>query len=221
MVQGIGTIEGFCARLQPRATCAGIALLRVAKGFSHSTNATLAFRFSDVKRGTTLLVEDKPLLRHAAASILARLGFVVLQARDEVEAVDVFRQHRDAIRLVLCDLTMPHMNGWETLAALRRASPGIRVILTGGYDEADVMADEHDEQPNAFLAKPYPIDALRQAMCRALGATPAATVAPQTSLPHCDPGLLAEVCRDRAAPPPSVFRTRLFSNAQTALGCAL
>jgi len=121
--------------------------------------------------GTALLVEDNPLLRHAAASTLARLGFVVLQARDGMEAVDLFRQHRDAIRLVLCDLTMPHLNGWETLAALRRASPGIRVILTSGYDEADVMADDHDEQPNAFLAKPYPIDALRHAIRRALGTT--------------------------------------------------
>jgi two-component system, cell cycle sensor histidine kinase and response regulator CckA len=73
--------------------------------------------------------------------------------------------------LVLCDLTMPHMSGWETLAALRRASPGVRVILTSGYDEADVMADEHDDQPEAFLAKPYPVDALRRAIRRALAPT--------------------------------------------------
>jgi PAS domain S-box-containing protein len=119
--------------------------------------------------GTALLVEDDQLLRRAAASTLGRLGFVVLQARDGVEAMDLFRRHRDTIRLVLCDLTMPHIDGWETLAALRRASPGIRVILTSGYDEADVMADDHDEQPNAFLAKPYPIDALRHAIRRALG----------------------------------------------------
>lgn len=119
--------------------------------------------------GTALVVEDDALLRRAAASTLARLGFVVMQAGNGVEAVDLFRQHRDTIRLVLCDLTMPHMNGWETLAALRRASPDVRVILSSGYDEADVMADDHDEQPQAFLSKPYPIDALRRAVRRALG----------------------------------------------------
>jgi two-component system cell cycle sensor histidine kinase/response regulator CckA len=50
---------------------------------------------------------------------------------------------------------MPHMDGWETLAALRRISPGIPVILSSGYDEAQVMSGEHSVRPNAFLGKPY------------------------------------------------------------------
>jgi CheY-like chemotaxis protein len=45
------------------------------------------------------------------------------------------------------------MNGWETIAALRKLSPDIPVILSSGYDEAMVMADEHTERPNAFLSK--------------------------------------------------------------------
>jgi two-component system, cell cycle sensor histidine kinase and response regulator CckA len=54
------------------------------------------------------------------------------------------------------------MDGWETLAALRKLSPDIPVILSSGYDEAQVMADEHAEQPNAFLGKPYQLKYLER-----------------------------------------------------------
>jgi PAS domain S-box-containing protein len=119
--------------------------------------------------GTVLLAEDEQTLRWTVKTMLTRLGFSVLDAKDGIEAMEMFRQHKDTIRLVVCDLTMPHMDGWETLTALRTLSPGLPVVLTSGYDEADVMADERDEQPQAFLAKPYPLDALRRAIRRALG----------------------------------------------------
>lgn len=120
--------------------------------------------------GTVLLAEDDETLRWTARAVLTRLGFSVLDSADGLEAVEVFMQHKDAIRLVLCDLTMPHMNGWDTLAALRKISPAVPVILTSGYDEAHVMAEDRDERPQAFLAKPYQVDALRAAIRRALGA---------------------------------------------------
>jgi CheY-like chemotaxis protein len=94
--------------------------------------------------------------------------------------VDVFRLHQDEIRCVLTDLTMPRMGGWETLAALRKLSPDIPVILSSGYDEAQVMAGEHAERPNAFLGKPYRIeelsDTIRNTAATPLGMTRSALV---------------------------------------------
>jgi CheY-like chemotaxis protein len=92
----------------------------------------------------------------------------VLAAKDGVEGVEIFRQHQDEIRFVLCDLTMPRMDGWATLAALRRLAPGIPVILASGYDEASVMAGEHPEWPQAFLSKPYGFKELREAIGRTI-----------------------------------------------------
>jgi len=69
--------------------------------------------------GTVLLADDEQALRRMAAAMLMHLGFAVLEAQDGVEAVEVFRQHQDEIRCVLCDLTMPRKNGWETIEALR------------------------------------------------------------------------------------------------------
>jgi two-component system, cell cycle sensor histidine kinase and response regulator CckA len=80
----------------------------------------------------------------------------------------VFRQHSDEVRCVLSDLTMPRMNGWETLTALRKLAPGLPVILASGYDKAHVMAGDHPELPQAFLSKPYRIQELRDAIGRAL-----------------------------------------------------
>ena len=118
--------------------------------------------------GTVLLVDDEPMVRKVGERALASLGFAVLLAKDGVDALEMFRQQRDKIRCVLCDLTMPRMSGWETLAALRKLAPGLPVILASGYDKAYVMAGDHPELPQAFLSKPYQLQGLRDAIGRAL-----------------------------------------------------
>ena len=118
--------------------------------------------------GTVLLVEDEEMVREMAAAMLTRLGFSVLEAKDGVEAVELFRQRQDEIRCVLCDLTMPRMNGWETLTALRNLAPDIPVILASGYDKAQVMAGDHPELPQAFVGKPYKFKGLSDAINQAL-----------------------------------------------------
>ena len=118
--------------------------------------------------GTVLLVEDEEMVRDVAAAMLKHLGFTVLEAKDGIEAVEVFRQRQNEIRLVLCDLTMPRMNGWETLTALRNLAPDIPVILASGYDKAQVMAGDHPELPQVFLGKPYKLKGLSDAISQAL-----------------------------------------------------
>ena len=118
--------------------------------------------------GTVLVVDDEPTLRRAVSLALKRSGFTVLAAADGVEALEVFEQHRDEIRCVLCDLTMPRMNGWDTLTALRKLVPDIPVILASGYSEAQVMDGEHPELPQAFLSKPYELPTLRDVIVRVM-----------------------------------------------------
>jgi len=118
--------------------------------------------------GTVLLIEDDEHVRKMANKMLSHLGYTVIEAKDGAEAVEIFQQHQDEIRCVISDLTMPHMNGWDTLAALRKTSPDIPVILSSGYDEAHVMADEHPERPNAFLGKPYRLQELNNTIRQTL-----------------------------------------------------
>ena len=118
--------------------------------------------------GTIMLVDNEEMLRDMAAAMLTRLGFTVLAAKDGVEALEIFRQRRDEICLVLSDLTMPRMDGWETLRALRQLAPDLPVILTSGYNKAQVMAGDHPELPQVFLGKPYGLQGLSYAISQAL-----------------------------------------------------
>ncbi len=117
---------------------------------------------------TVLLVEDDDAVRRLASGMLTCLDFNILEAKDGVEAVKVFRKHRDEIRCVLCDLAMPRMDGWETLEALRKLAPGIPFILISGYSESHVMKSPHAEQPQVFLKKPYGLRDLKEAIRRSL-----------------------------------------------------
>jgi len=102
------------------------------------------------------LVEDTEQVRKLGVRMLELMGCEVLAAKDGVEGVEIFRERRDDIGFVLCDLTMPRMDGWKTLEALRKIRPDIRVILASGYDEASVMSGDHPEWPQVRHSWPSP-----------------------------------------------------------------
>ena len=119
--------------------------------------------------GLVLVVDDEPEVRNMAESMLKRkVGYEVLTAGDGYEAMEIFRARKDDISLVLLDLSMPGMNGWETLSALRGLRHDIPVVLASGYDEAQVMQSDHADRPQAFIHKPYLMKELQAAIDAAL-----------------------------------------------------
>lgn len=66
-----------------------------------------------------MLVDDDKIVLSITGMLLAELGFTVLKARAGLEALEIFLQHKDEIRFVLNDVSMPRMNGWEVLTTLR------------------------------------------------------------------------------------------------------
>ncbi|MFH2059457.1 MAG: ATP-binding protein [Pseudomonadota bacterium] len=122
------------------------------------------------KNNTVLLVEDEEMVRSMTRDMLTHLGYSVLEAEDGVEAVEIFKQHKNKICCVLSDLTMPRMNGWETLTELRRMWDDVPVIIVSGYDKKKVMAGDHPELPQVFLHKPYQVDELEEALKKAFSA---------------------------------------------------
>ncbi len=119
-----------------------------------------------------LLVEDEDMVRSIAEEMLKRLGFTVFAAGDGNEAIALFeREHRN-IRCLITNLTMPGMDGWQTLAALRKIKPQLPAILSGGFDELRVMKGEYAEVPHAFLPKPYMMDDFKNVLSRVLAGAP-------------------------------------------------
>jgi CheY-like chemotaxis protein len=91
---------------------------------------------------------------------LERYGYEVLVARDGQMAVDLFAERPDEIRLVVMDLTMPEMGGEEALRRLQEIRPDVRVILSSGYHETDVIQQFAGQRLAGFIQKPYTIRAL-------------------------------------------------------------
>ncbi len=118
--------------------------------------------------GHILVVESDQMLRFITTSMLQHFNFNVLEARDGAEAVQVYLANQKTVRLVICDLVMTGINGWQTLAALRKKAPGLPFILASGYDDAMAVKGSHTELPQAFLRKPFNAASLQEAIRLAL-----------------------------------------------------
>ncbi|MCX7047223.1 MAG: response regulator [Candidatus Sumerlaeota bacterium] len=105
--------------------------------------------------GTVLLADDEEPVRAVAKRLLERLGFKVLAAGDGRETIQLFRAHADEIVLVVLDLTMPHLDGAEVFTELRRIRENIRVILSSGYNEQEVVERFAGKGLAGFIQKPY------------------------------------------------------------------
>lgn len=105
--------------------------------------AAAARRGEPIPRGreTILLVEDEAAVRQVTRSMLEEFGYTVLEAVDGVSAQYVFRENRERVDLVLCDLLMPRLNGRETLRGLREMRPEVPAVFISGYT-ADVIAQK-------------------------------------------------------------------------------
>jgi PAS domain S-box-containing protein len=106
------------------------------------------------EKALVLVVDDENNVRESTRLLLEGLGFEVLAARDGTTAIELFRTHSSRIGVVLLDLTMPAMDGIETLAHLRRIAPHVPVVLTSGYGTAP------QDGADAILRKPYTAEEL-------------------------------------------------------------
>jgi len=118
---------------------------------------------------TILLVDDDEWLLASTRELIEEMGFKVLTARDGLEGVEIFLQHRDEIHCVITDIVMPRMDGWGTLQALRQLAPELPVIMVSGYDHTKLLADAHPACPQAFLGKPFGLQQLRDTLEQVLG----------------------------------------------------
>ncbi|MDE3067492.1 MAG: response regulator [Verrucomicrobiota bacterium] len=122
-----------------------------------------------------LVVDDEQGIVAIVRAALESYGYRVVTAGGGAEALTRFAEHPDALHLVIVDLDMPFMNGWELIAALRELRPGIRVLIAGGsIGEAEEAASR--AQHTTFIAKPFTNQELLEAVHRALGGSRDASV---------------------------------------------
>ncbi|MBT3360851.1 MAG: PAS domain S-box protein [Rhodospirillales bacterium] len=113
---------------------------------------------------TILVVEDDPDVRASAVMVLEAHGYTVLEAKDGVAALEVLGQHEN-IDVIFSDFGMPKgMNGLDFARAATRRHPGINVVLTSGYPEAELEKSGLLKSGFTLLRKPYSSEQLREAL---------------------------------------------------------
>jgi two-component system, cell cycle sensor histidine kinase and response regulator CckA len=112
----------------------------------------------EVPRGqeTILIVEDEPVLRDMAHTILKGCGYNILQAGSGVEALRVWADHQSGIDLVLTDMIMPEgLSGMDLADKLLASKPGLKLIIASGYSMDNLDTVFLRKGHGAFLQKPY------------------------------------------------------------------
>ncbi len=111
-------------------------------------------------RSTVLVVEDEPGILAIARLVLDRAGYEVITAEDgpagvAAYGVAAYGAAADRVTVVVLDLNLPGLSGWEVLAQLRGLRPDLRVVVTTGSNYDEPVGEESEYLPTAFLPKPY------------------------------------------------------------------
>ncbi|MBD3868811.1 MAG: PAS domain-containing protein [Acidobacteria bacterium] len=97
--------------------------------------------------GTVLVVDDEEPVRDVAGRMLRALGFDVILAANGREGLELFDTHRERLRCVLLDRTMPDMDGDKVLERIREIDPEMLVIQVSGYGQRENNSDPFIQKP--------------------------------------------------------------------------
>jgi len=102
-----------------------------------------------------LVVDDELAIREIAKGTLEAYGYRALTASDGTEAVALYAQHQNEIKVVVTDIMMPYMDGSVTIRALQKLNPNIRIIASSG-----LAGNSKIQGVRGFLTKPYTAERL-------------------------------------------------------------
>gem|GEM_PF-2307748 len=117
---------------------------------------------TDDMRGheSILYAEDDPMVREVTTLSLQNRGYTVITAVDGSEAIEKAVETGNRFQLLITDMTMPKLGGWELYNALKQKRPDLKVIFTSGYVDSPSFHSAITEKKHHFLAKPFKISDL-------------------------------------------------------------
>jgi PAS domain S-box-containing protein len=104
---------------------------------------------------TLLIVEDEEVLRDILHTLLESKGYHLYAAADGIEAVNVYREHRNEIALVLTDVGLPKMTGLDEFKKLKEINPNVKVLLASGFLDLGAKSEIYKAGAKGFIQKPY------------------------------------------------------------------
>ncbi len=104
--------------------------------------------------GTVLLAEDDNTVRSFLAQVLNSAGYRVIEAVNGLEAIDRFRKDTETIDIVILDIGMPKMDGYDAWLEIRKISPGVKAAFMSGHTSGDERLENVRRAALPFLQKP-------------------------------------------------------------------
>jgi PAS domain S-box-containing protein len=109
-----------------------------------------------------LLVDDNQTVLDIGEEMLQLLGYSVLAARSGREALDLYQRQGERIALVVLDMIMPELSGYDTYLALKKLNPDVAVLLSSGYSIDSLASELIELGCSGFLQKPFSVHELSQ-----------------------------------------------------------
>ena len=119
-------------------------------------------------RETILVAEDEDAVREMVVSFLERRGYPVVAVRTGEAALEAIHHDPSGIALLLTDVVMPGIGGFELVAEARRERPEIRALVTSGYTPLSLQQEPVPDDV-LFLEKPFSLARLEEAIHEVLG----------------------------------------------------
>lgn len=109
----------------------------------------------DCARGCVLVVEDDDQVRNLIRTLLTNNGYSVLEARNGREGLDVAESEGNKIDLLLSDMLLPELSGFDLAQKVIERNPTMKVLFMTGYVEGDIVQRCISELGASFLDKPF------------------------------------------------------------------
>ncbi len=105
--------------------------------------------------GCILVIDDERVIRDTLEGFLRKLNYEVILAKDGDEGIEIYKRNKDKIALIILDIIMPKMNGYDAFKAIRTINPDAKILLSSGFNRTAGMDKLQEEGAIGFLQKPY------------------------------------------------------------------
>jgi CheY-like chemotaxis protein len=122
-----------------------------------------------VERPTILVVEDDDVVRRVICRALWLAGYRTLEARRGPEALQLIESPESSVDLVITDIVMPEMEGWELGRRIGERWPEVPVLYISSYEQGDILHRGPAQPRVPFLQKPFRPNALLEKVKALLG----------------------------------------------------
>jgi CheY-like chemotaxis protein len=116
----------------------------------------LAHHANSAQQPVILVVEDDDAVRRFLDAVLAKRGYRILSAPNGYSAIEMFREHSAPIHLLVTDVGLPQVNGYELAQQLKLEHPETRTLYVSGYLEGQLLERCKSDPDAHFLEKPFP-----------------------------------------------------------------